>query len=304
MVDPRPSASPPRVSIGMPVYNDGPFVARAIAAVLAQDYADFELFISDNASTDGTSEICRTLQQSDNRIRYVRHERNRGAVWNFRHVYESCHGEYFIWAGGHDVLRPAFVSSCVRVLDEQRDVVLAYPEIKHIDRDDVPIAGAVSDKIDTRGESLTQRTRKIIRELYSCHMIYGLFRKTALDRCRHGIICRGPDHVLLMELSLHGTIAHVPQVLLDVRENRGQTDKRLSYENYMRGQLMRLDPHAFSRGKVRPHWRWLLEHVKGVLHAHIAVADRVALLPVVVQTFWQRWNIYLKREIFAPLTAP
>lgn len=287
----------------MPVYNDGPFVARAIAAVLAQDYTDFELFISDNASTDGTSEICGSLEQSDNRIRYVRHEHNRGAVWNFRHVYECCHGEYFMWAGGHDVLLPALVSSCVRVLDEQPEVVLAYPDMRQIDCDDASIAGAVSDNIDTRGESLSQRTRKIIRELYSCHMIYGLFRKAALDRCRHGIICRGPDHVLLMELSLLGAIARVPQVLLELRENRGQKDRKLSYEDYIRGQLMRLDPNAFSDGKVRPHWRWALEHLKGVLHADITVLDRVALLPVVARTFWQRWKIYLKREIFAPLTA-
>lgn len=303
MLDRLPNTRPPRVSVGMPVYNDGPFVAQAISAVLAQDYSDFELFISDNASTDGTSEICRSFQQRDNRIRYVRHDHNRGAVWNFRHVYEQCHGEYFMWAGGHDVLRPAFVAVCARVLDEQTDVVLAYPEIRQIDGDDVPIAGTVSDNIDTRGQSLSQRTRNVIRDLYSCHMIYGLFRKSALDRCRHGIICRGPDHVLLMELSLHGTIARVAQVLLDLRENRGEQNNRMSYDDYMRGQLKRLDPNAFGRGNLRPHWRWALEHLKGVLHADIPLSQRAALAPLVVHAFWRRWRIYLRREIFTPLTA-
>ncbi len=189
------------------------------------------------------------------------------------------------------------------MLDEQPEVVLVYPEIRQIDSDDVPIVGTVSDTIDTRGESLSERTRKIILELYSCHMIYGLFRKSALDRCRHGIICRGPDHVLLMELSLIGTIARVPQVLLDLRESRGEQDKKKSYDDYMRGQLTRLDPNAFSRGPLRPHWRWAMEHVKGVLHADIPFSQLCVLLPLVVFTFWRRWKMYLRREISEPLTA-
>ena len=48
----------PIVSIGMPVYNGVPYVQRALDALLAQDYPDFELIISDNASTDETQAIC------------------------------------------------------------------------------------------------------------------------------------------------------------------------------------------------------------------------------------------------------
>ena len=48
-----------RVAIGLPVYNGEEFLAAAVDSILAQTFADFELFISDNASTDRTEEICR-----------------------------------------------------------------------------------------------------------------------------------------------------------------------------------------------------------------------------------------------------
>jgi len=68
----------PRVSIGLPVYNGERFLAGAIESILAQTFGDFELVISDNASTDGTSEICREYQARDSRVHYLRNETNIG----------------------------------------------------------------------------------------------------------------------------------------------------------------------------------------------------------------------------------
>jgi glycosyltransferase involved in cell wall biosynthesis len=292
----------PRVSIGMPVYNDAPFVGLAIEAVLAQSFTDFELIISDNASTDGTSEICETYAMRDKRVRYVRQERNLGAVWNFRNVLEQSGGEYFAWAGGHDVMDASFLSECCSVLDEQRDVALVYPSLHLIDRDGAPLTSSVSDEIDTCADSVSQRVRRIITELVTCHMLYGMFRRELLLRCRHGILCRGPDHVLLMELSLYGPIARVPRVLFHLRENRGPDAEGPTYADYMRGQLIRLDPDVFNHGPLRPHWRWGWEHVKGLLAADVPVTRKVRLMPVVIHAFWRRWRPYLLDEVFNPLT--
>jgi glycosyltransferase involved in cell wall biosynthesis len=73
----------PRVSIGMPVYNGEPYLTRALDALLAQSFTDFELIISDNASTDATETICREYAARDRRIRYYRCNENHGAAWNF-----------------------------------------------------------------------------------------------------------------------------------------------------------------------------------------------------------------------------
>ena len=68
----------PRLSIGLPVYNGEDYLAESLEAMLGQTYEDFELIISDNASTDGTADICRRYAKQDSRIRYIRQPRNLG----------------------------------------------------------------------------------------------------------------------------------------------------------------------------------------------------------------------------------
>jgi glycosyltransferase involved in cell wall biosynthesis len=80
------SNNKPRVSIGLPVYNGERFLKEALDSLLAQIYTDFELIISDNASTDQIESICRTYAASDRRIRYYRNKENVGAAHNFNRV--------------------------------------------------------------------------------------------------------------------------------------------------------------------------------------------------------------------------
>lgn len=87
----------PLVSIGMPVYNGEKYIRQALDSLLAQDYGHFELIISDNASTDGTPEICREYAARDSRIAYYRNQENMGAAWNFKRVLDLAAGEYFMW---------------------------------------------------------------------------------------------------------------------------------------------------------------------------------------------------------------
>jgi glycosyltransferase involved in cell wall biosynthesis len=93
----------PQVSIGMPVYNGAKFIREALDSLLAQTFTDFELIISDNASTDGTEAICREYAAKDVRVRYVRQAQNRGAIANFQYVLDEAVGGYFMWAAADDV---------------------------------------------------------------------------------------------------------------------------------------------------------------------------------------------------------
>ena len=85
-------AEAPRVSVGMPVYNAERYLAGTLDTILAQSFRDFELIISDNGSTDRTARICRNYASHDTRIRYVRHEVNRGAAWNHNYVLSLARG--------------------------------------------------------------------------------------------------------------------------------------------------------------------------------------------------------------------
>src|SRR5882762_8329729 len=93
----------PRLSLGLPVYNGEEYLAESLDALLGQSYGDFELVISDNASADGTEEICRQYADKDSRIRYVRQPKNIGATPNHNYLFEVCRTELFKWVSHDDL---------------------------------------------------------------------------------------------------------------------------------------------------------------------------------------------------------
>src|SRR5262245_11891356 len=107
-----------KVSIGLPVYNGATYLRTAIDAILSQDFDDFELIISDNASTDETSSICQQYAACDSRVRYYRHATNIGAGPNYRHVFELAQCGLFKWATHDDVHLPGFLRRCVDVMEQ------------------------------------------------------------------------------------------------------------------------------------------------------------------------------------------
>src|SRR6516225_12321661 len=123
----------PKVSIGLPVFNGEQYLAAALDSILRQDYEDFELIISDNASEDGTAAICREAAELDRRVRYSRVEINCGAAPNFRRVFQLAKGAYFKWAADDDICLPGFLRRCVETIERApSSVVLVYPRVERI----------------------------------------------------------------------------------------------------------------------------------------------------------------------------
>jgi glycosyltransferase involved in cell wall biosynthesis len=120
----------PKVSIGLPVRNGGRYLAEAIDALLAQTFPDFELIISDNASTDDTPAICEAYAARDPRVRVIRQEHNMGAARNFNLVFASSTGKYFKWAAHDD-----YLEACLAILEAQPDAVLCQSLVDIVDRD-------------------------------------------------------------------------------------------------------------------------------------------------------------------------
>ena len=121
-----------RLSIGLAVYNGERYLAEALTALLSQTYADFELIIADNASTDETESIARFFATKDQRVRYVRHSRNIGVNRNYQSVLDLARGELFRWAAADDLCAPTAVERCVRVLDANPSCVLAPSKTRAI----------------------------------------------------------------------------------------------------------------------------------------------------------------------------
>jgi len=125
------SVSPP-LTIGLPVYNGQNYVSESLDSLLAQTYTDFELIISDNASTDSTEEICRDYAARDSRIRYVRQPVNIGAAPNHNYLVQAAHGRLFKWAAHDDLFAPKLVERCIEALD-QPEVILAHAYMGIVD---------------------------------------------------------------------------------------------------------------------------------------------------------------------------
>src|SRR6267142_5432239 len=100
----------PKVSVGLPVYNGEKYLPNTLKRLLEQDFEDFELIVSDNASTDGTPEICRMFAEQDPRVHYVRNEANIGLAANHNRTFELSRGELFKWAAHDDDFPPAMLA--------------------------------------------------------------------------------------------------------------------------------------------------------------------------------------------------
>ena len=212
----------PRLTIGLPVYNGENYLAASIEALLGQTYEDFELVISDNASTDGTADICRRYERQDSRIRYLRQARNIGGASNHNCLVQLARGELFKWASADDLFARDMLKRCVDALDELPNVVLAHSWTATFDGSGA--ARAVEYSLATASPSAPERFRSVLFA-NGGDDTEGVIRLSVLRRTPLLASYHNSDRTLSAELSLHGPFYQVPDWLYfrrdhDERANR------------------------------------------------------------------------------------
>lgn len=220
------SGSAPRVAIGLPVRNGEPYLQEAIDSLLAQTYADFELIIGDNASTDQTESICRAAARRDPRVRYIRHEHDLGAAPNFNRVFTLASSEYFHWAAHDDVWHPEHLDRSVEALDDAPSVVLSLTRAVDIDAEDrqgrrwqFPETLESADPA-VRFRAITRRPQ------LASLVIFGLIRSHVLAQTALFGSYGGSDCVVLAELALRGPFRLVDGDLFLHREHPERSTRR------------------------------------------------------------------------------
>ena len=201
----------PRVSVAVPTYNCERYIAQSIESLLGQTFGDFELVISDNASTDGTEDVCRRYEASDKRVRYVRRADNIGGPGNFRYVFSLCKAKYHKWSTADDYWHPRFLEEAVAVLDQRSDVVLCYPMTQLIDADGKKIED-YADNLDLNSESPRQRFRDLYSRIGLCNAHLGLIRRDAMLKTHLIAGHKASDVDFLAELALLGKFELLPDV--------------------------------------------------------------------------------------------
>lgn len=212
----------PTLSVGVPVYNGESTVRNALDSLLAQTFTDFEIIISDNASTDSTPEICREYAAKDARIRYIRQPHNLGAAKNFDFLVREARGEFFMWAAHDDTRLPDHIKKLMDA-HNSRHYLLVSSEFLVFDKDGIeiprpPVAADI-------GEGSRARVFKRFMCLhhnagYKASIVYGIFRRHELlnkpfetdgklVESTHNV---GGDLLLLYRTLAEGPIHHLSEV--------------------------------------------------------------------------------------------
>jgi glycosyltransferase involved in cell wall biosynthesis len=255
------------VSICLPVYNGEMHVREAIWSVLAQTFEDFELIISDNASTDGTQKICLEASELDPRVQYFRSEMNYGLAWNFNRAFELASGRYLVWLGHDDVMAPEYISRCIEALEQDAEVVLCFTNANYID-----IKGDLIQRVDLpnpgASEIPSERFRGILWGL--CDPVCGLIKVEFLKQTRlHGAYADS-DRVLLGEMALRGRFRHISDFLFYRRRHPLRTT--VQYNDHWDRTLV-FDPS--KAGKLICPWvREVLDFITTIRQAPICWKDR------------------------------
>lgn len=306
------SNNQPRLSIGLPVYNGEKFISAALDSLLAQTFTDFELIISDNASTDKTEEICRAYAAQDQRIRYYRNDTNIGCARNFNRVFDLSVGEYFKWAAHDDLHAPDFLAKCVAVLDNNPTVILCHSHVYFIDENGEFLQN-YSIKLKTDSAKPQERFHELLTK-HLCYQCYGVIRASALRKIppmgSYGIA----DGIFLLRLGLLGRFYEIPEYLFFAR-NHPQQSMSMFIPNYMlftnnniKYSLSNLpDFYAYTvwfdsakKGKILfPHWRMLWEYTRSIWLLPLTLYERICCHISIYRQFKGTESLLLKDLIIA-----
>ena len=247
----------PRLSIGLPVYNGEEYLAESLDALLGQSYEDFELIITDNASTDGTEAICRRYVRQDSRVRYERLPKNIGAANNHNYVFSLTRGELFKWAShdalyGRDLLR-----RCVDALDAHPETILAHAWSAFIDGDG-KIIEPFDYKLSTDSPSAPERFASLLFAPGGDDF-YGVMRSDMLRKVKPHASYHHADRTYVVEIAMHGPFHQVPELLYFRRDHPSRAERA---NPTVRSRCVNLDPRRRNRF-LHPAPRLLVEYIWG-----------------------------------------
>ena len=288
------STVPPRVSVGVPVYNGEKYLLHALTRLLQQDFEDFEIVISDNASTDATRDICLEFARKDARIRYSRNVANIGLAANHNRVFELSRGQLFKWAAYDDDFPPGMLLRFVKGFDDAGpSVSVVYSHCEYIDEFGGP-EWVDSDGVDSSDPRPHRRLAHLLAKIHMYNCPYGLIRSEMLRKTHLYGLYPKSDHVLFAELSMLGVFIEIPEPLLRIRRHPGRTFTATRDPKMLRDLFKPGRGPRFSIG-IEPRMR--LELIRAAARAPLSITDRVLCTTVAAVTpQWRAFRAFGGRQ--------
>lgn len=118
------------VSIMIPVYNAESFIAECIDSILCQSYKNIELIIGDDFSTDNTVSVVESYLKIDDRIKFIKNNKNLGITRNCNNILLSCRGNYVVLFAGDDVMLPGKIEKQLKFMLENSELSMSYHSVE------------------------------------------------------------------------------------------------------------------------------------------------------------------------------
>ena len=213
--------SAPLVSIAIAAYNSGHLIGRTLDSLLRQRVDDFEIIISDDASSDAMRQVCERYAAADPRIRYSRNERRLGLGGNCSRVLAATRGEFVILAGHDDLYEPAFLERLLAEMRRTPSLSIAACRVDLIDADDVVVRKMSQHFASEAASSPLRRAHRMLWRGYG-NLMTGMYRRehvmrTWLYRPAWRDEWEAIDLLFLFEMAIQGGVVSIPDVLLHKR---------------------------------------------------------------------------------------
>ena len=270
------------VVVTIPTYNEERFVLDTLKSVQSQTHGDFLAVISDNASTDRTVEICRTLCLADHRFVVISQPRNLGASANFQWLFDNTTSPYFMWLGGHDMISNDFLEKHLRALSGDPKLALSYANVRCIDQNSNFTGEKDGGNYHHMAGTPPQRYRRMLQRMGPPEPINSLFRRKSLKGMQFKPVS-SIDRMILCHVAYWGQFNKIDEPLY-VR--RFFTDRE--YGSVAR--LASMKGHAVNSAN---RMATVLEFQQQFCRLEKSWIER-ALLGIAV---WSRYSKRIKRDI-------
>lgn len=277
----------PLVTIAIPLYNEEKFILETVYSAINQTYKNIEIIISDNCSTDCSSEKIIEVVQKNTNVQLIKHPVNIGATANFNFLKNEAKGEYFMWLGAHDVISKNYIENSIKVLDQNLGIVMAFHNAVFFSGtlNLENLQGDASSNIDTMSYKKSRgRMYAVISNLEFCSAIHGVFRTKILNGDLVEDV-QGPDNLMLFTTAEFGHFKKINQLGYYRRNVHLNEDQKMRIKRYQEYKIIKPNKSNSFDSLAKKH----IDHI--FFSKKLTFLDKLKLLRHILFFFNKRHKV-------------
>lgn len=219
----------PLVTVGIPVFNGESSLRMVIENILSQSYPSIEILISDNGSVDNTKSVLSEMKRIYPQIRIFEHETNRGLIWNFNFLLSEAKGEFFLWAAHDDSRSQDYILELASVMNTNTEAVLCFPNTLATWGHERKVIWRTTPGKFSQHLEIGERYKLVLSD-FPAVGLYGIYRKSLVDKTRKLPAVMGGDLLFVQECSFYGQIVGLDKNLFVYHQREKWNTREQDYK--------------------------------------------------------------------------